>query len=147
VVLRAKYGDPNETAAVLDARQIERAIYNLLLNACQATRKDDSEVEERLVVAEITATSKDLTVMITDNGPGVAETIRNSLFEPFVSEGRQSGTGLGLTLAHCIAQEHGGFVKLVRSRAGETVFLLSIARGAVDVKTQSPAHPIGTVTQ
>lgn len=146
VVLRAQYGEPKETVAVLDARQIERAIYNLLLNACQSTRKDANALGGHLVVAEITATSKDLMVTITDNGLGVAETVRNSLFEPFVSEGKQSGTGLGLTLAHCIAQEHGGFVRLVSSRPGETVFLLSIARGAIDEKTQSSVHPIGTVT-
>lgn len=146
VVLRARYGAPNETIAVLDARQIERAVYNLLLNACQSARKDANEPDERLVIAEITTTSKDLMVTITDNGPGVADAVRNSLFEPFVSEGKQSGTGLGLTLAHCIAQEHGGFVKLVSSRAGETIFLLSIARGAIESGAQSPAHPIRTVT-
>lgn len=147
VVLRAKYGEPNATIAVVDARQIERAIYNLLLNACQSTRKDANELERRLVVAEVTATSKDLIVTITDNGPGVAETVRNSLFEPFVSEGKQSGTGLGLTLAHCIAQEHGGFVKLVGSQPGETVFLLSIARGAIDESVRDSARPVRTVTK
>ncbi|MEO6817149.1 MAG: ATP-binding protein [Edaphobacter sp.] len=146
VVLRAQYGEAKDTVAVLDARQMERAIYNLLLNACQSTRKDSNGLGTCLVVAEITATSKDLMVTITDNGPGVAEAVRNNLFEPFVSEGKQSGTGLGLTLAHCIAQEHGGFVRLVSSRPGKTVFLLSIARGAIDGQAQTSAHPIGTVT-
>ena len=146
VMLRAKYGEPNDTIAIVDSRQIERAIYNLLLNACQSTCKDGNGLDGRVVVAEITATPKDLIVTITDNGPGVADAVRNSLFEPFVSEGKQSGTGLGLTLAHCIAQEHGGFVKLVSSRAGETVFLLSIARGAIGEDAPRSAHPIGTVT-
>jgi signal transduction histidine kinase len=147
VLLRAQYGDSRETAAILDARQIERAIYNLLLNACQSIRTDANGLDGHLVVAEITSTSKDLMVTITDNGPGVAETVRNSLFEPFVSEGKQSGTGLGLTLAHCIAQEHGGSVRLVSSHPGKTVFLLSIARGAIDGKMQTSAHPIGMVTE
>lgn len=147
VVLCAQYGDPNETVAVLDARQIERAIYNLLLNACQSTRKNANEQDGRVVIAEITTTPKDVMVAITDNGPGVAEAVRTSLFEPFVSEGKQSGTGLGLTLAHCIAQEHGGFVRLIYSHPGETVFLLSIARGAMDEKPQIPSHPIGAVTK
>ena len=66
-----------------------------------------------------------------DNGPGVPEDIRTSLFEPFVSEGKQKGTGLGLTLAHCIAAEHGGEVIMVGSRPGETVFRMSVAREAV----------------
>lgn len=146
VVLRAQYREPNETTAILDARQIERAIYNLLLNACQSTRRNANEPNGWLVTAEITVTPNDLMVMVTDNGPGVAETIRNSLFEPFISEGKQSGTGLGLTLAHCIAQEHGGFVRLVSSRPGETVFVMSIARGVFNDKAHTSGHPIGTVT-
>ncbi len=146
VVLRAQYGAPKDTVAVLDARQIERAIYNLLLNSCQSTCKNANVLDERLVVVEIASTAKDLMVTITDNGLGVAEAVRHSLFEPFVSEGKQSGTGLGLTLAHCIAQEHGGFVRLVSSRPGETVFLLSIARGAIDGKAQTSTYSIGTVT-
>jgi len=66
---------------------------------------------------------------VTDNGPGVPEKIRESLFEPFVSEGKQKGTGLGLTLAHCIAIDHGGDVILLSSRVGETVFQMRVARG------------------
>lgn len=145
MALRSQYGGPEETVAILEARQIERAIYNLLLNACQSTRRDANGSKGRLVVAEISATAKELMVTITDNGPGVADVVWHSLFEPFVSEGKQSGTGLGLTLAHCIAQEHGGFVKLVSSQPGETIFLLSIARGAIERRTRTSARSIGTV--
>src|SRR4029077_8491245 len=69
---------------------------------------------------------------VQDNGDGVPESIRNTLFEPFVSEGKQKGSGLGLTLAQCIAAEHGGDVVLVSSRPGETIFRMSIARGLAD---------------
>jgi signal transduction histidine kinase len=146
VTLRAQYGNPSETVAVVDARQIERALYNLLLNACQSVRRERDGSKERTVTAEITSTSRELAVTITDNGPGVPEAVRSNLFEPFVSEGKQSGTGLGLTLAHCIAQEHGGSVRLVMSRPGETVFMLSVMRGAIDGSARIPEHPIGTVT-
>ena len=67
-------------------------------------------------------------VSVIDNGEGVPESIRDSLFEPFVSEGKQKGTGLGLTLAHCIAAEHGGEVVLLRSCPGETIFQMKFAR-------------------
>jgi nitrogen-specific signal transduction histidine kinase len=56
----------------------------------------------------------------------VAEHIRKSLFEPFVSDGKQSGTGLGLTLANAVAKEHGGAVRLLRTAPGETIFELSL---------------------
>jgi signal transduction histidine kinase len=109
----------------IDARKIERAIYNLLLNACQAARQGSSAAEARIDLVE----TEDLfTFLITDNGPGVADAIRESLFQPFVSVGKPSGVGLGLTLAQKIAQEHGGSVILVESRPGLTVFQFSIAK-------------------
>jgi nitrogen-specific signal transduction histidine kinase len=67
-------------------------------------------------------------VSFIDNGEGVPESIRSSLFEPFVSEGKQKGTGLGLTLAHRVAAEHGGEVVLLSSRRGETIFQMRVAR-------------------
>ena len=124
--------DPGQTSAMVDARQVERALYNLLLNACQAAR---GGVGNRRVTAEIAASAETVDVRIMDDGVGVADGIRQSLFEPFVSEGKQNGTGLGLTMAHVVAQEHGGSVKLVRSRPGETVFVLSIARASATDRT------------
>jgi len=127
VRLRAVYDDASATAALVDAKQMERAIYNLLLNACQAVRGSAGSPG---VTAAIASCDKFLTITITDEGRGVSEAIRDSLFEPFVSAGKQNGTGLGLTLAQCVAEEHGGSVQLVSSRPGETVFVLSIARAA-----------------
>lgn len=126
VTIVTGYGDPTDTAAMVDGKQIERAIFNLLLNACQADR---SQGEDRIVSITIELDERYITVNVADNGSGVPENIRNSLFEPFVSEGKQKGTGLGLTLVHCIAQEHGGEVTLLRSRPGETVFQMRIQRG------------------
>jgi signal transduction histidine kinase len=112
----------------LDARKIERAVYNLLLNACQAARQGSGAPEIRISLSE---TAEHVLFFITDNGPGVPETIRESLFQPFVSVGKPSGTGLGLTLAQKIAQEHGGSVALHESRPGRTVFQFSIANSAL----------------
>ena len=70
-------------------------------------------------------------IEVQDNGPGVPESIRNSLFQPFVSEGKQKGSGLGLTLAQRIATEHGGEVVLITTGPGETIFRMTIARGIV----------------
>lgn len=119
-------GDPNDTAAVVDGKQIERAVFNLLLNACQSTRAIARDAA--LVTVALEAREQQIIVSVTDNGPGVPEKIRDSLFEPFVSEGKQKGTGLGLTLADTIAAEHGGEVILLRSRPGETIFQMTVAR-------------------
>lgn len=114
-----------DSTTIVDTRQVERAIYNLLLNACQSVRES---TERREVKVLLSADSKTVSVTIVDSGPGVAEEIRDSLFDPFVSQGKQSGTGLGLTLAWSVAREHDGEVKLVSSRAGETIFRLTVAR-------------------
>lgn len=125
VQIEAKYGDPSETGVVVDEKQIERAIFNLLLNACQSVRAfaDEASVRATLEVRE-----QQIIVNVIDNGSGVPEKIRKNLFEPFVSEGKQKGTGLGLTLADCIASEHGGEVILLSSRPGETIFQMKVAR-------------------
>jgi signal transduction histidine kinase len=130
-----------------DARKIERAIYNLLLNACQAARQGSGTPEIRIALSE---NAEQVLFSITDNGPGVPETIRESLFQPFVSVGKPSGTGLGLTLAQKIAQEHGGSVILQESRPDRTVFQFSIAKGMLRKlaetaqKRETAATPGGT---
>ena len=126
VTLVTHCAEPTETAAYVDGKQIERAISNLLLNACQAAR---TVGEAATVAVTLETQERQMIVSVIDNGPGVPGKIRESLFDPFVSEGKQKGTGLGLTLAHCIALEHGGEVVLVSSRPGETIFQMSVARG------------------
>ena len=130
--------DPAATMAVVDCKQMERAIYNLLLNACQAARASATEPVVRIVIA---SSSHSIDVTITDHGPGVSDAIRDSLFDPFVSAGKQNGTGLGLTLAQCVAEEHGGMVQLVSSRPGETIFVLSVARGPLNRQSSEDENP------
>jgi len=134
IALTAKHGDPADSAALVDGKQIERAIYNLLLNACQSARTGEKEprVEARLGIRDGI-----ISIEVEDNGPGVAENVRSSMFQPFVSEGKQKGSGLGLTLANCIAAEHGGEVILVVSSPGKTIFRMTIARGIMQ-HTSSP---------
>ena len=74
------------------------------------------------VTATLEVQEDHIVLEVTDDGAGVPDDIRSSLFEPFVSQGKQKGSGLGLTLAHCIAAEHGGYLVLVSSRPGETIF-------------------------
>ncbi len=135
VILVTRYGDPVETSVIVDGKQVERAIFNLLLNACQAARCGP---EGHQVTATLEVQDQFVIVNVVDNGAGVPDKIRESLFEPFVSEGKQKGTGLGLTLTHCIALEHGGEVALLGSRRGETVFQMKIAR-APEAQDSMPA--------
>ena len=121
----------------MDALKIERAIYNLLLNGCQAAKVSARAASVHIALSE---TEEWIRLYITDSGPGVPDSIRVTLFQPFVSEGKQGGTGLGLTLANKIAQEHGGSVALEESRPGRTVFSLSLAKSALRKLAESAQH-------
>jgi two-component system osmolarity sensor histidine kinase EnvZ len=92
----------------LRADAIRRAITNLVDNARRHA--------ERVTVA---AVPQGRTVMVTvdDDGPGIPEARRESVFRPFES-GSSGGTGLGLTIARDIVRAHGGDIVLEDSPLG-----------------------------
>jgi len=129
--------------AWVDSKKLGRAVYNLLLNACQAAKRGKGPPKVTLSLHE---DERSIGIRIADNGPGVPASLRQKIFMPFVSEGRESGIGLGLTLAQQIAQEHGGRVELSETTEGETVFTINLpkasleALGAVVERKTSPAY-------
>ena len=123
----------------MDARMIERAVFNLLINAAQAAR---SGAVPAIVNVSVTEDAQQMELSITDSGPGVPAAIRETLFEPFVSDGKRRGIGLGLTIANRIAQEHGGKVQLKDSRPGHTTFVMALPRAVLGALLISePAEP------
>jgi signal transduction histidine kinase len=107
----------------LDGLKLASALFNLLLNACQAAKAGP---EAKEVTIAIDQGSRYVQVRVLDSGPGVSDPIRKTLFQPFVKAEDTKGMGLGLTIARCIAREHGGEVYLEASRPGNTVFALSL---------------------
>ncbi|HXM93287.1 MAG TPA: HAMP domain-containing sensor histidine kinase [Candidatus Dormibacteraeota bacterium] len=104
-----------------DQKKVERVFTNLLLNACEAVPSESGKVEVSL------RESKDgVEIRFVDNGPGVPAPIREKLFQPFVSYGKQNGIGLGLTISQKIFQVHGGDACLESTGAGRTVFKLTL---------------------
>jgi signal transduction histidine kinase len=114
--------------ADIDARNLESAIYNLLLNACQAATRS---IHVPGVKVHVTEVDERIYVTISDNGPGIPASVRRTLFDPFVTAGKPNGTGLGLTLARRIAEEHGGSVCLEESNRERTVFTLSLTKNGL----------------
>jgi signal transduction histidine kinase len=111
--------------ALFDPRKMERVFYNLLLNSCQAAQVCGGHVG--VAVAE---KNGDLRIQITDDGPGVEASIRDKLFQPFVSYGKENGTGLGLTIAQKIVQDHHGSLHLESSVPGRTVMEIILPRNS-----------------
>jgi signal transduction histidine kinase len=118
-------GKFSSAEADINARNLESAIYNLLLNACQAAARSTRVPEVEIHLTEV---DERIYVTILDNGPGVPTSVRRTLFDPFVTAGKPNGTGLGLTLARRIAEEHGGSVRLEESNRERTIFTLSLTK-------------------
>jgi signal transduction histidine kinase len=102
--------------AWFDSRKLERALYNLVLNACDAAPESNGRV-----CIEIADSAEGTVIEVSDNGPGIAVPIRDRLFLPFVSYGKENGTGLGLTVVQKIVHDHSGKVETER-KPGKTVF-------------------------
>jgi signal transduction histidine kinase len=133
--------------AWFDSRKLERALYNLLLNACEAAPSSEGRVQ-----VTVERTSSSVIIAVSDNGPGIAEPIRERLFHPFVSFGKENGTGLGLTVVQKIVQDHGGHVLMERTEDAKTVFRITLPErgphGPADAgdgdETSNPFLPVGS---
>jgi signal transduction histidine kinase len=114
-----------EITGWFDPRKLERALYNLLLNACEAAPTVGGKVEIAVTESPVT-----ITISVADNGPGIAESIRDRIFHPFVSYGKENGTGLGLAVVQKIVQDHGGDIGVERTAQGMTVFRVTLPNRA-----------------
>jgi len=91
----------------------------LLINACEAVSPEKGHIR-----VDIHANKSATEVRIADNGHGIPDLVRERLFEPFVSQGKENGTGLGLTVVQKIVQDHGGDVRVESTSSDGTVFLI-----------------------
>ena len=107
-----------------DAAQLSRLFSTLFENAVLAGASE-------LHVA-IESTSRGARVQVDDDGPGVPEALRATLFEAFVTgRGRDAprpGTGLGLAIARGIAERHGGRLELGAPEGAGARFVLTLPR-------------------
>ena len=116
-----------------DREQLIQALLNVVRNAAEALgariERGDARIVVRTRVARQVTLGKHryrlaLELQVEDNGPGVADTLRDRIFLPLVS-GREGGSGLGLTIARSFIQQHHGTVEF-ESEPGRTVFKIVI---------------------
>jgi signal transduction histidine kinase len=100
-------------SAPFDPEQMRHALDNLVLNAIQAA-PTGSRVRVMASVRD-----DQWVLSVHDEGAGPPASIREHLFEPFVT-GRPDGTGLGLSIAREVAEAHGGRVHFATCDAGTT---------------------------
>ncbi|MFA7543231.1 MAG: ATP-binding protein [Candidatus Cloacimonadaceae bacterium] len=99
-----------------DDNKIRRVLMNLIKNASEAL---PGEGEIRVVT---NLASNWLQISVIDNGPGVPEHIRPDLFNPFVTEGKSNGTGLGLPICKKLVSEHKGRLEYMHQESGGSRF-------------------------
>ena len=73
---------------------------------------------------------------VSDQGGGIAESIRDTLFEPFVTT-KTGGSGLGLSIAHRAVEAHHGFI-LVESDRDGTRFTVILPKMAGEPSRRTP---------
>jgi len=120
---------------------LHRAIFNLLLNAVQASppggevRIEAAELAHSQLPAQAAHFSRGAIMLrVTDQGRGIPDSIKDTLFEPFVTT-KAGGSGLGLSIVHRAVEAHHGFV-LVDSEVanGGTRFTMIVPRLGTDGK-------------
>jgi len=119
--IRIRISGEGSTEGWFDFKKLERAFLNLLLNACEVVPAGSGKID-----IELRRKGESLEIRIEDNGPGIADAVRDRLFEPFVSHGKENGTGMGLTVVQKILQDHGGDVAVEQTSASGTTFRINI---------------------
>ncbi len=123
--------DPSLPSIKLDRDQVIQAMLNLGRNALQAVSAHTHENSRRVLLRTRARTHAYIgnrrhrlvaCVQFEDDGAGVPEALRDTLFYPLVT-GRTDGTGLGLAVAQDLVSRHDGLIEF-ESRPGRTVFTI-----------------------
>jgi signal transduction histidine kinase len=112
-----------DMSGTFDPQKMERAFFNLVLNACEASEPTQGEIE-----IELHSSPTLFEIRIIDHGSGVPSAICHTLFDPFVSFGKSNGTGLGLAIVSKVIHDHGGSVVVEETSITGTTFLVRLPR-------------------
>jgi signal transduction histidine kinase len=128
ITLVSMYEDCDDVQVEFDSDQIHRVIDNLIMNAKEGFFTGNYEAEEKTIWVRAKCEDHHAVIRISDNGPGIPEEIKNSLFEPFTTAGKKSGTGLGLATVRNIVSAHSGKIAVEsKGKDGGAVFELKFS--------------------
>lgn len=112
---------PGADTFLVDGGKMSQVFLNIILNAI-----DVLELDGRINLI-IRAEEKEMVIVVSDNGPGIPENMRQDIFLPFVSA-KEHGTGLGLSISAKIVQSQGGQINVSESGEGGACFAVSLPR-------------------
>lgn len=124
IELEKHFSDENPVVTA-DPDQLKQVFINILTNAIQAL------LNGGILKAHIATDEKSVKVIIEDNGYGIPQDKVSDIFNPFMTT-KEDGTGLGLSMAQRIVEEHGGRIE-VSSILGEgSIFMVNLPRKSGD---------------
>jgi signal transduction histidine kinase len=103
----------------VDPGQVEQALLNLIVNAIQSVGQDGKVV----LSAKLSSDRNSVEIGVIDDGPGIDGSEMQRIFDPFFST-KDNGTGLGLSVVHRIAEDHGARIFVSSRPGGGTTFTL-----------------------
>ncbi|HEY0793222.1 MAG TPA: hybrid sensor histidine kinase/response regulator [Chthoniobacterales bacterium] len=109
---------PGGAVVWIDAKRLQRALLNLIKNACEVLASE--AVQGPRVRVSMVEKEGDLLINVSDNGPGLPAEVQVRLFEPFATHGKALGTGLGLAIARQIVESHDGTITAESTPTGAT---------------------------
>ena len=105
----------------IDVSMMRRVLLNLLLNAVDVLAGNGLiAIEARGIEIESEYTAR---IAIADNGRGIDEEVKRKIFNPFFTT-KDTGTGLGLTIAHRLVECHGGQIRVADNEWGGATFTI-----------------------
>jgi len=122
-----------------DAHQVQQVLLNLIINAEQAMLTANGR--GTLVVRSWHDVDRESIVLeINDDGPGIKEELQPKIFDPFFTTKEVGkGTGLGLTVAYAIVQEHGGRIRLASNSGSGASFYVELPVSGTPLQRPSRA--------
>ena len=126
---------PGDLVIPADASRLQEALLNLLINGIQAV---DGSGEVTLAARRDAATGEAV-LTISDTGPGIPESIRSRIFDPFYTTKEEGkGTGLGLSIVYGIVEKHAGSISVDSAPGQGATFVIRLP-----LSEDAPAAPGG----
>jgi signal transduction histidine kinase len=115
---------PDLPPVLIDGIQIQQVVLNLTRNAIEAI--EEAGITNSVIKVDVSGTAKsDITVSVTDCGPGIAPENASHIFDPFYST-KRGGLGVGLSISRAIVEAHGGRLSLAPNPGGGCVFRFTL---------------------
>ena len=123
-----------------DEDQIVQVVTNLIINAQHALEQHDG-TRRLMLRTELIAGSDYILIDVADSGPGVDPAFSSRIFDPFfTTKPVNEGTGMGLSMARGMVEEHGGSLTLLETAGGGATFRIKLPIGNPDAKLQTFAQ-------